>query len=727
MRILSAHSPSSAPSNCARLWHVVGVYERQRHSTPAHSQPTMQHLARAFLKYLLLGLALASFASEAQSPQDVRIALVIGNAAYKHVPALGNSGNDAKSMAFLLGRLGFKVQEVVDGDRASMLRAIEQMRGQLKGKQAVAMLYYAGHGLQLDWRNYMVPVDAKLGKADDVPIQTVDIQEVLRAFKSAATRMNIIVLDACRDNPFPSTTSSKGLAPFDAPPGTFLAFATAPGNVAEDGDEASGNGLFTEFLIKELQKPTSIENVFKRVRLQVRQRSQGRQIPWDSSSLEEEFAFNDGVKNTFNPDDLIRDAKEKQERLRAEAEAAKQKEIELVRQREHERIRLAEEQRRREVETEERRKREIEIFKQLELERQRLAEAEKIKEQLVRQRAEAESKERERLLALAAEEQRRLAQEAERARIKAETEARERERQLALAVEAEKKRAQEAAQALERARLAQEQRLKDTEQAKAQSELETRLRKETEDKQFEIQKADWDKIKDSKNPDDFYSFLIKYPSGYITEQAQFAIERLSKFKILPQASVSGEKIYTNTMRYRVGDTQLTRITEADSGTEIRYDSRTIERIVGNIVYVKIGDEPDVEILTLDGGLIKHRTTQSTTSFDPPLINLPGDELRVGKKWTSRTVEHNETRSIRRIREDRVEVVAYEEITVPAGTFNAYKLVMQSRIGKAISGVNTYWVEPNWGFKLKAIRKIDRPRGNSTYELHEMVSRKMGTN
>jgi len=363
----------------------------------------------------------------------------------------------------------------------------------------------------------------------------------------------------------------------------------------------------------------------------------------------------------------------------------------------------------------------------LELERQRLAEAEKIKEQLARQRAEAESKERERLLALAAEEQRRLAQEAERARIKAETEARERERQLALAVEAEKKRAQEAAQALERARLAQEQRLKDTEQAKAQSELETRLRKETEDKQFEIQKADWDKIKDSKNPDDFYSFLIKYPSGYITEQAQYAIERLSKFKILPQASVSGEKIYTNTMRYRVGDTQLTRITEADSGTEIRYDSRTIERIFGNIVYVKIGDEPDVEILTLDGGLIKHRTTQSTTSFDPPLINLPGDELRVGKKWTSRTVEHNETRSIRRIREDRVEVVAYEEITVPAGTFNAYKLVMQSRIGKAISGVNTYWVEPNWGFKLKAIRKIDRPRGNSTYELHEMVSRKMGIN
>ena len=239
-------------------------------------------------------LALLSFSTTAQAPMDVRVALVIGNAAYSHVPALSNSANDARSMALVLRKLGFKVLEVIDGDRTSMVQAMQRMQTDLSGTQAVAMLYYAGHGLQLDWRNYMVPVDAKIERAQDIPKQTVDIEQVIQTFKRAGTRMNILVLDACRDNPFGSTASGKGLAQLDAPPGTYLAYATAPGNVAEDGDETSGNGLFTQFLLKELQRPAKIEDVFKRVRLQVRQKSQGRQIPWDSSSLEDDFAFNDG-------------------------------------------------------------------------------------------------------------------------------------------------------------------------------------------------------------------------------------------------------------------------------------------------------------------------------------------------------------------------------------------------------------------------------------------------
>jgi len=104
--------------------------------------------------------------------------------------------------------------------------------------------------------------------------------------------MNIIVLDACRDNPFAATASAKGLAPMDAPPGTLLAYATAPGNVAEDGDAKSGNGLYTRFLVKEIGNPAAkIEDVFKRVRLQVRRQSDGRQVPWESTSLEEDFFF----------------------------------------------------------------------------------------------------------------------------------------------------------------------------------------------------------------------------------------------------------------------------------------------------------------------------------------------------------------------------------------------------------------------------------------------------
>lgn len=224
----------------------------------------------AKFKISLLAAACVSFSTIAQAPLDVRVALVIGNAAYKNIPALGNSTNDAKSMAVVLRKLGFSVVEVVDGNKDQMSKAIDQMQVQLKGKQAVGMLYYAGHGLQLDWHNYMVPVDAKLNQASDVPKQTIDIENVIDVFKNSMTRMNIIVLDACRDNPFSGKASGKGLAQLDAPPGTYLAFATSPGNVAEDGDESSGNGLFTQFLLKELQKPARIEDVFKRVRLQDR-------------------------------------------------------------------------------------------------------------------------------------------------------------------------------------------------------------------------------------------------------------------------------------------------------------------------------------------------------------------------------------------------------------------------------------------------------------------------
>lgn len=256
-----------------------------------------------------LTLACLFFSAQAQAPLDIRIALVIGNSAYPDAP-LVNPANDARAMGDTLRGLGFTVVELRDARKAQMAEAIAKVRESLNGKQGVGMLYYAGHGLQLDWRNYMVPVDAKLTKATDVPEQTVDINLVINAFKGAGNRMNILVLDACRDNPFVGTASAKGLAQLDAPPGTFLAFATAPGNVADDGDAQSGNGLYTRFLLDELKKPVSkIEDVFKRVRLQVRQKSQGRQIPWESTSLEDDFFFNTGkVMAVAKPDERIREA-----------------------------------------------------------------------------------------------------------------------------------------------------------------------------------------------------------------------------------------------------------------------------------------------------------------------------------------------------------------------------------------------------------------------------------
>jgi hypothetical protein len=246
--------------------------------------------------------------SLAQAPGDLRVALVIGNAAYAGTAALANPGNDASAMGETLRSLGFTVVEIKDGSKLQMHDAIGRVKATLQGKQAIGMLYYAGHGLQLDWRNYMVPVDAKLSKPADVPEQTVDIAQVIDAFKSAGNRMNIVVLDACRDNPFAGTATGKGLAQLDAPMGTFLAYATAPGNVAEDGDAKSANGLYTKYLLEELKKPTAkIEDVFKRVRLNVRKQSQGRQIPWESTSLEDDFFFNAGLRPTQKLSDSEKD------------------------------------------------------------------------------------------------------------------------------------------------------------------------------------------------------------------------------------------------------------------------------------------------------------------------------------------------------------------------------------------------------------------------------------
>jgi hypothetical protein len=254
-------------------------------------------------KKVFCGVALISFSALAQAPLDIRIALIIGNSDYINFPKLANPGNDANSMSAVLTRLGFKVIRVSDGTKEQMETAITQMQAFLKGKQAVAMLYYAGHGLQLNWHNYMVATDSQIDKAEDIPKETIDIDRVLQAFKNSSTRLNIIVLDACRDNPFESKSSGRGLSQVDAPINTYISFATAPGNVALDGNSDSANGLYTQYILKELQRPAPVEDMFKRVRLQVRKASHGAQIPWDSTSLEVDFAFNDGNKFTLTPNE----------------------------------------------------------------------------------------------------------------------------------------------------------------------------------------------------------------------------------------------------------------------------------------------------------------------------------------------------------------------------------------------------------------------------------------
>jgi uncharacterized caspase-like protein len=553
---------------------------------------------------------------------------------------------------------------VVDGSKDQMSKAIEQLQLELKGRQAVGMLYYAGHGLQLDWRNFMVPIDAKLEAAADVAKQTIDIGNVIDVLRKSGTRMNIIVLDACRDNPFAEKASGKGLAQLDAPPGTYLAFATSPGNVAEDGDESAGNGLFTQYLLKELQRPAKIEEVFKRVRLQVRQKSQGRQIPWDSSSLEDEFAFNDGKKFTFKPEDLIKEAqaaKEKEERLKQEA------------------IQVAE--------------REKKIAQQRETEKQRLAEAQKIQELQARLKAEADAKERDRLLAIAAEQERRHA--------------------LAKAQE------------LEQARMAEAQRLKDLELSKTLAVEEEQRKKlsiqASREQQFNEQKAEWDKIKDSKNVQDFYAFLLKYPRGFITEQANFAIAHLEKSKLVAHVDKNGVVQQTGMTRYRVGDFVETR-TLNESGQVILSQKRTVTRIDGGLVYENNSNEPT---RTIDGGLIKVTSEAGTVRFDPPRLDFPGDEFLVGKKWTWRStmIFGGSQRQI----ESDVKIVGFEEITVPAGTFKTFKVtqIQKESNGKIFNTLNC-WYEASLTITIKCIRDFPVGRyGRPLKETVELVSYRKG--
>jgi uncharacterized caspase-like protein len=219
-----------------------------------------------------------------------RVALVIGNGKYPGGP-LRNPPNDANAIALTLKNLNFDVDLKIDCTRGMMRDAISVFCDRVEQRSATALFYFAGHGVQLNWHNYLLPVDIHLTAVGDVPLQTVEITSLMGSLAKMRNPMNIIILDACRNNPFGiADTSGLGLSQMDAPTRTFLAYATAPGNVASDG--SGKNGLYTENLLREIVRPDAkIEDVFKRVRLAVRLQSQGKQVPWESTSLEDDFYF----------------------------------------------------------------------------------------------------------------------------------------------------------------------------------------------------------------------------------------------------------------------------------------------------------------------------------------------------------------------------------------------------------------------------------------------------
>jgi len=254
-------------------------------SRPSTPQPWLAWLAAMLISSLVAGTSLAAVPN-----QEPRHALVVGNAGYASAP-LVNSVNDATAVAKVLEKAGFTVDLKLNATQKQMQDAVSAFGDRLKSGGA-GLFYFAGHGVQIKGRNFLMPVGSDIKREDEVPYKAVDVQQVLDKMETAKNRINVVILDACRDNPFArsSRSGSGGLSQVDAPIGSLVAFATAPGSVASDG--RSANGLYTQHLLANIERPgLPIEEVFKRVRLGVRLDSNGGQVPWESTSLEGDFSF----------------------------------------------------------------------------------------------------------------------------------------------------------------------------------------------------------------------------------------------------------------------------------------------------------------------------------------------------------------------------------------------------------------------------------------------------
>ena len=238
--------------------------------------------ARFILCFVFLLFGGATFAEEAQP----RVALVIGNSAYHRTP-LANPVNDARLIAAKLRAQGFEVFDFYNASQRDMKRAVQSFAATLRqrGKDAAAFIFYAGHGVQVKGENYLIPVDEHIASEADVDIDAVSLSSIMSMLENSEARLSIVVLDACRDNPFGHARGgSRGLARVDAPSGSLVAFSTSPGKVAVDGP-AGGNSFYTAALAQAMAEPgLKIEEVFKRVRIAVRE-----QTPWESTSLTGDF------------------------------------------------------------------------------------------------------------------------------------------------------------------------------------------------------------------------------------------------------------------------------------------------------------------------------------------------------------------------------------------------------------------------------------------------------
>ena len=649
-----------------------------------------------------------AWAAAPGTPDASRLALVIGNSSYRDAP-LVNPANDARAIAGLFAQAGFTVDSRLDANRSDMMAAIERFGAAAKRSDTrLVVFYYAGHGAQLDWRNYLLPVDAVVQKQEDLKQRCVDLSLLLGQLSAAKDKTFVIILDACRNNPFGTAyrPEQKGLSQFDAPVGSLLAYATAPGNVASDGD--GQNGLYTENLVRELsQRGTRIEDALKRVRLNVRLASHGAQIPWETTSLEGDvFIFNEGQKKLSESEleklveaDVTEWARIKSSKkiddwvsyLRSFpngrfAEIAQMRLARLLA--EDEKLmaekRLIEEQR---IQEEQRK---LAEQKRIEQEQRLAAERKQLEEQQLKETRRREE-EQQRLEAKRRQEQERLDRERQRI-ADAERQAEERRKQ-----EEQRQAADQVRMERERTRLADAQRLAAERKQLEEQQLQEQRRRQAEQQALEATRrqeqerldrerqriaeaehlAAERRAEDGRRRADQEQRALAKPAPTqaaapgpaapaptaapaLDIRAGLAVPQL----IAPSANPFSAGRFPLGRIYTVGDAATIVHTDILTGVE----ERTRKVHVTRVDY----DEDRVEynnggtVTDLMGNAIKIGPTE----FDTPVQWTPA-EFQIGKKWTA---------AFRQMRGDKssnayydMQIVKRETITVPAGNFDTFRI------------------------------------------------------
>ena len=706
-----------------------------------------------------------------------RLALIIGNSSYRDAP-LVNPANDARAVSGLLTQAGFTVDSRLNATRNDMVAAIERFGAAAKRSEArLVVFYYAGHGAQLDWRNYLLPVDAVVEKQEDMKQRCVDLGLLLGQFSAARDKTFVVILDACRNNPFGASyrPEQKGLSQFDAPVGSLLAYATSPGNVASDGD--GQNGLYTENLVRELgRRNTRIEDALKRVRLNVRLASHGEQIPWETTSLEGDvFIFNEGqktltesemekvveadvtewarIKSSKNADDwvgylrnfpngrfaeiaqmrLARLLAEDEQRAAEKRRQEEQKRLEQERV-ERERVRIADEQRLaaerkllEEQQLQETRRREeeqrrIEAMRRqeqerLDRERQRIAEAERLA---------GERMERERISAAQAQ---RLAAERKQLEDEQVQETRRREEEQKR-VELSRRQEQERLDR-ERQRIAEAERL-----AAERQRLESDRRRQEQEK-LALAKAEQEAIVKpapvqaapslatppvpvtgpALSPESTTAAAASPPrrAAMIDIREGVAVPTL----IAPSANPFSAGRYPLARIYTVGDSATSRQTDLLSGieektrtarvTRVDYDEDRVEYNQGAIITDLMGN-------TLKWGPVE---------YDTPVQFSPA-EFQVGKKWTAafHRLKNGSTSNV----SFDMKIVKRETITVPAGTFDTFRIEGEGwNFTRGSRREVKFWMVPglNFAVRSESVTRDRRGRFTETARL-ELVSLRQQT-